>query len=97
MTAARLTRTKTLALAWPIILAQAATATTGIVDTAVMGRFGTASDLAAVGVAAVVFSFVYWGFGFLRMATTGLTAQADGADNDLEARAILVRALLLAG
>ncbi|MEL6754319.1 MAG: MATE family efflux transporter [Pseudomonadota bacterium] len=97
MTAARLTRTKTLALAWPIILAQAATATTGIVDTAVMGRFGTASDLAAVGVAAVVFSFVYWGFGFLRMATTGLTAQADGADNDLEVRAILVRALLLAG
>ena len=74
-----LKRSTVLALAWPIILAQVATATTGVVDTAVMGRFGTAVDLAAVSIAAVSFSFIYWSFGFLRMSTTGLTAQAQGA------------------
>lgn len=97
MTKPPLSRARALTLAWPIVLAQAATATTGIVDTAVMGRFGTAAELAAVGVAAVVFSFVYWGFGFLRMATTGLTAQAEGAGETGEARAILLRALVMGG
>lgn len=97
MTTAILTRSRALALAWPIMLAQVATATTGIVDTAVMGRYGTAAELAAVGLAAVVFNFLYWGFGFLRMATTGLTAQADGAGDTGETNAILKRALLLGG
>ncbi|MEL6258100.1 MAG: MATE family efflux transporter, partial [Pseudomonadota bacterium] len=92
-----LTRLRVLALAWPIVLAQAATALTGIVDTAVIGRFGDKTDLAAVAVAAVTFSFVYWGFGFLRMATTGLTAQATGAGRSDEANAVLLRGLLLAG
>ena len=87
----------TLQLAWPIVLAQAATATTGIVDTAVIGLTGRAADLAAVGLAAVTFSFVYWGFGFLRMSTTGLTAQAEGAGDTGEVRATLLRALMLAG
>ena len=96
-TAQRLTRLKTLALAWPIVLAQAATALTGIVDTAVMGMYGSAADLAAVGVAAVVFNFLYWGFGFLRMSTTGLTAQAVGTGDQPAANAILIRALILAG
>ncbi|MEM1105020.1 MAG: MATE family efflux transporter [Pseudomonadota bacterium] len=96
MARAPLNRSRILTLAAPIILAQAAIATTGVVDTAVMGYFGTATDLAAVGVAAVVFSFLYWGFGFLRMATTGLTAQADGAGDQAETRALLMRALILA-
>lgn len=87
-----LTRSRVLAMAWPIVLAQAATATTGIVDTVVMGRFGSAVDLAAVSVAAVSFSFIYWSFGFLRMSTTGLTAQAQGAGDELERRAVLLRA-----
>lgn len=86
-----------LALAWPIVLAQIATALTGVVDTAVMGRTGTAVDLAAVALASVTFSFVYWGFGFLRMATTAQTAQAQGAGDAAEARAVLQRALLLGG
>lgn len=97
MSTAPLTRSRVLTLAWPIVLAQMAMATTGIVDTAVMGRFGTAAQLAAVGLAAVVFNFLYWGFGFLRMATTGLTAQADGAGDTGEVRAILKRGLLLGG
>ena len=90
-----LTRRRVLALAWPVVLAQTATATPGLVDTAVMGRTGTAADLAAVAVASVTFSFVYWAFGFLRMATTGLTAQAVGADDPDEVRALLQRGLLV--
>ncbi|MAN44639.1 MAG: MATE family efflux transporter [Alphaproteobacteria bacterium] len=90
-----LTRRKILSLATPVILAQAATATTGVVDTAIMGRFGDKSDLAAVAIAAVAFSFIYWGFGFLRMSTTGLTAQANGGGDIAESRAILLRALLM--
>ncbi len=91
-----LTRAAVLALAWPVVLAQAATALTGVVDTVVMGRVGGKAELAAVGVAAVIFSFVYWGFGFLRMSTTGLVAQAQGAGQDAQARAHLTRALIVA-
>ena len=83
-------------LAVPVMLAQAATAATGVVDTAVMGLSGDKVDLAAVAIASVAFSFVYWGFGFLRMSTTGLVAQASGAGNRVSARAVLQRALLLA-
>ena len=90
-----LSRLRVMSLAWPVILAQAATAMTGVVDTAVMGRFGDKTDLAAVAVAAVAFGFIYWGFGFLRMATTGLTAQANGSGDVPESRAILIRALIL--
>lgn len=91
----RLTRGRVLALAWPVVLAQVATATTGVVDTAVMGRFGSAVDLGAVALAAVTFNFIYWSFGFLRMSTTGLTAQALGAGDRPESRAVLARAALL--
>jgi MATE family multidrug resistance protein len=91
----RLTRRRVLALAWPVVLAQVAIATTGIVDTAVMGRFGSAVELGAVALAAVTFSFLYWSFGFLRMSTTGLTAQALGAGDRPESRAVLARAALL--
>ena len=90
-----LTRRKVLALALPVVAAQAATATTGVIDTLVMGRFGDKADLAAVAIAATAFSFIYWGFGFLRMSTTGLTAQASGRGHIDEMRAVLVRALLL--
>ena len=75
----RLTYRQTLKLAIPVMLAQAATATTGVVDTAVMAAHGAKASLAAVAIASVVFSFVYWAFGFLRMSTTGLTALALGA------------------
>ena len=92
-----LTRTKVMALSVPVMLAQAATASTGVVDTAVMGLYGTKFDLGAVGVAAVVMNFLYWAFGFLRMSTTGLTAQAAGAEDRVEVQSVLQRALLLGG
>lgn len=94
MISSPITRQQVLALAVPVMLAQAATASTGVVDTVVMGLTGDKVDIGAVGVAAVVMNFLYWAFGFLRMSTTGLTAQANGAGDTLEVNALLQRALL---
>lgn len=92
-----LSRANLMRLAVPVMLAQAATAATGVVDTAVMGMTGDKVDLAAVALASVAFSFIYWGFGFLRMSTTGLVAQAYGGGREAEARATLQRGLILSG
>ncbi|MEM7015246.1 MAG: MATE family efflux transporter [Verrucomicrobiota bacterium] len=86
-----------LGLAWPIILANMATPLLGLTDTAVIGNVGTAVDLGAIALGSVVFSFVFWTFSFLRMGTTGFVAQADGANDELEIRLSLGRALILAG
>ena len=82
--------------AWPIILANAAVPLLGLVDTAVIGNIGSVEDLGAIAFGALIFSFVYWSFGFLRMGTTGFTAQAAGAGDEIEVRAVLGRALLMA-
>lgn len=82
--------------AWPIILANSSVPLLGLVDTAVIGRTGSVAELGAIALGAIVFSFVYWGFGFLRMGTTGFVAQADGAGDEGEVRAALFRALLCA-
>lgn len=82
--------------AWPIILANASVPLLGLVDTAVIGNISGVADLGGIAVGALIFSFVYWAFGFLRMATTGYVAQAEGAGQPAEVRAIIGRALLLA-
>ncbi|MDX1606865.1 MAG: MATE family efflux transporter, partial [Candidatus Competibacterales bacterium] len=86
-----------LGMAAPIIVANCATPLLGLVDTAVIGHVGTTSDLGAIAFGALIFSFLFWSFGFLRMGTSGFTAQAAGADDHAEIRATLGRALLLAG
>ena len=83
-------------LAAPIILSNLSVPLLGAVDTAVVGQLPEPYFLGAVAVAALIFTFIYWGFGFLRMGTTGLTAQAWGAGDRDEARAILTRSLLIA-
>lgn len=90
------TRGEILRLAWPIVLANCAVPLLGLADTAVIGHVGTVADLGAIALGALVFSFVYWSFGFLRMGTTGFTAQAAGAGDEAEVRATLGRALVLA-
>ncbi len=94
--APRVTRRRILELAWPIVLANSAIPLLGLVDTAVIGNAGTVAELGAVGLGALIFSFVFWGFGFLRMGTTGFTAQAAGRGDSAEVRATFGRALLLA-
>ncbi|MCP5128660.1 MAG: MATE family efflux transporter [Pseudomonadales bacterium] len=81
--------------AWPIILANAAVPLLGLADTAVIGNLGNLAQLGAIAFGAMIFSFIYWSFGFLRMGTTGFTAQAAGAGDEAEVRATLGRALLL--
>jgi MATE family multidrug resistance protein len=83
-------------MAWPIILANSAVPLLGLVDTAVIGHVGQTADLGAIALGSLIFNFVYWSFGFLRMGTTGFAAQAAGAGDEIEVRATLGRALLLA-
>lgn len=90
------THREVLAIALPIMLSNVSTPLLGVVDTAVVGRIPDPAHVGAVAVGALIFSFVFWGFGFLRMGTTGLTAQALGAGDEREVRAGLVRALLVA-
>ncbi len=90
-----LTRRAVLSTVWPIVLANASAPLLGLADTAVIGRTGSVEALGAIALGALVFSFVYWGFGFLRMATTGFVAQAEGAGDPAEVRLSIVRPLVL--
>jgi len=92
-----LTHARVLKIALPIVLANVTVPLLGLVDTAVVGQLGLAAPIGAVGLGAVILSSVYWIFGFLRMGTTGLTAQAHGAGDTGEVGAILKRGLLIAG
>lgn len=83
-------------LAAPIMLSNISVPLLGAVDTAVVGHLPDPAYLGAVAVGALVFSFVFWTFGFLRLSSTGLTAQALGAGRSDEVRAVLGRAVLLA-
>jgi MATE family multidrug resistance protein len=86
-----------LQLAVPVMLSNVSTPLIGVVDTAIVGRIPDAAYIGAVAVASLVFTFLFWAFGFLRMGTTGLTAQAAGAGDGAEVMASLGRALLVAG
>ena len=83
-------------LAGPIILSNISVPLIGAVDTAVVGHMPGAHYIGAVAVGATTFSLVFWAFGFLRMGTTGLTAQSFGAGDGDEVRAVLGRGLVLA-
>jgi len=92
-----LTNRRVLRIALPIVLANVTVPLIGLVDTAVVGQLGQAAPIGAVGLGAVILAAVYWMFGFLRMGTTGLAAQAFGAGDMAETGAILKRGLLIAG
>ncbi len=85
-----------LAIAVPIMVSNVSTPLIGMVDTGVVGQVGDAALIGAVAVGALIFTFMFWAFGFLRMGTTGLTAQALGAGDDGEVRHTLGRALVIA-
>jgi len=92
-----LTHRRVLKIALPIVAANVTVPLLGLVDTAVVGQLGQAVPIGAVGLGAIILAVFYWMFGFLRMGTTGLTAQAHGAGDMPEAGAILKRGLLIAG
>jgi len=84
-------------IAAPIVLSNATIPILGAVDTGVVGQLGQAAPIGAVGIGAVILTSLYWVFGFLRMGTSGMVAQAQGAADAAEVAAHLVRALMIAG
>jgi MATE family multidrug resistance protein len=92
-----LTHRRVLHIAVPIVLSNATVPILGAVDTGVVGQLGEAAPIGAVGIGAIILTAVYWIFGFLRMGTTGLVAQAHGQGDRAEVAALLTRALLLGG
>ena len=83
-------------LAWPMVVSNLSVPLLGAVDTAVIGHLPEPHFLGAVAVGALIFNTLYFGSNFLRMGTTGITAQAFGARDFDGARATLARALAIA-
>ena len=92
----RLRSRDVLVIAIPMILSNATVPLVGIADTAIMGQFNDPALIGGVALGSTIFAMLFWAFGFLRMGTTGLTAQAVGAGDDAEVAANLYRALLIA-
>ena len=86
---------KILRLALPNIVSNVTIPLLGLVDLALMGHLDSEVFIGAVSLGTVIFNFIYWGFGFLRMGTSGFTAQAYGEKNEAESFHILSRAMLI--
>lgn len=84
---------KILALAIPNIISNITVPLLGMVDLGIVGRLGDDALIGGIVVGGAVFNFLYWNFGFLRMGTSGFTAQAYGGRDLSEAARVLVRAL----
>lgn len=85
-----------LNLSIPSIVTNITTPLLGLVDVAIVGHLGSAIYLAAIAVGGNIFNMLYWPFAFLRMGTSGMTAQAYGARDNHAASLTLYRALLVA-
>jgi len=84
-----------LRLAIPNILSNFSIPLLSSVDVALMGHLSVL-HLGAIGLATMIFNFFFWSFGFLRMGTTGMVAQASGAGQSLEVLQLLSRSIILA-
>ena len=83
-------------LSIPIFFSNLAIPFAGLVDTGLMGHLNNAKFLAAISIATSVVTMIFWSFGFLRMGTVGLVAQALGRKDYNEIIQVLIRNLLLA-
>ncbi len=84
-----------LHLTWINILSNVTVPLAGLVDTAMLGHLADIRFLAGVALGSILFDYVYWSFGFLRMGTTGTTAQAIGRQDPAEVFRVLYRSALL--
>ena len=82
-----------LRLAIPNIISNLSVPLLSAVDTALVGHLSEVYYIGAVAIGSMIFNFVYWGFGFLRMGTTGITAQAFGQNNDADSFSVLMRSI----
>lgn len=85
-----------LRLAVPSILANITIPLVGIVDTAIVGHLSDAAAIGGIAIGTMLFDLLYWNFGFLRVGTSGLTAQAYGAGDSAACRKILTQSLTIA-
>ncbi|MDP5147969.1 MATE family efflux transporter [Shewanella sp. ULN5] len=85
-----------MALAIPMILSNITIPLLGLVDTAVIGHLGEAYYLGGVALGSTIITLMVWLLGFLRMSTTGLVAQAYGAQDDHTQQQLLVQGVCLA-
>lgn len=83
-------------MALPSIITNITVPLLGMVDVAIVGHIGDAGYIGAIALATMVFNLIYWNFGFLRMGTSGLTAQAFGAGDKEEYLHVLVRGMAIA-
>lgn len=84
-----------LQLALPSIVSNIVVPLLGLMDLTIAGHLGATSFIGAIAVGAMMFNLTYWNFGFLRMGTSGMTAQAFGRGDTSEAFRVLVRAATL--
>ena len=80
-----------LKIALPAIVTNITVPLLGLVDTAIVGHMGAPAYIGAVAVGSMIFNLVYWVFGFLRMGTSGMTAQARGRRDLTDVVRLLVR------
>ncbi|RAK22038.1 MATE family multidrug resistance protein [Anoxybacillus vitaminiphilus] len=85
-----------LSLAIPLIISTITTPLLGAVDTAVVGQLSNPAYIGGVAVGTIIFNTMYWLFGFLRVSTSGFTAQAYGAQDDKQCFLYLARPFLIA-
>ena len=89
-----------LSLAIPNIITNITVPLLGMVDTAIVGHITAGASgedyIGAIAIGSMIFNIIYWNFGFLRMGTSGFTAQAYGADDKKEQMSILLRACTIA-
>lgn len=80
-------------LALPSIVSNITVPLLGIVDLAIVGHMGNETYIGAIAVGTMIFNVIYWLFAFLRMGTSGMTAQALGRGDTAEVSALLYRSL----
>lgn len=85
-----------LRIAAPAVASNVTVPLLGLVDVAITGHLGSAAYIGAIAVGGMAFNVMYWLFGFLRMGTSGMTAQALGRDDMPEAARMLLRSLGMA-
>ncbi len=84
-----------LNLAIPNIIANITIPLLGMVDLALVGHLESEHYIGAIALGGMIFNIIYWGFGFLRMGTSGFTAQAYGRQDNRESILILSRSLIV--
>lgn len=85
-----------LRLAIPSILANITIPLVGVVDTAIVGHIANATFIGGIAIGTMLFDLLYWNFGFLRVGTSGMTAQAFGRGDRVECARLLSQSIGIA-